>query len=63
MTSSYVADGQRRTGSSPQPPIRPVVADADTGFLHVLTRHPDSPAWQYRVLASQSGWTSWSPCA
>src|SRR3954469_19071681 len=51
-TTSYAPDGQRRTGAGPQPPIRLAVLDADTGFLQVLTKRLEGPAWQYRVLAS-----------
>jgi DNA-binding response OmpR family regulator len=51
-TTSYGPEGQRRTGAGPQPPIRLAVLDADTGFLQVLTKRLEGPAWQYRVLAS-----------
>jgi DNA-binding response OmpR family regulator len=52
-TTSYApSEGQRRTGAGPQPPIRVAVLDADTGFLQVLTKRLEGPAWQYRVLAS-----------
>jgi DNA-binding response OmpR family regulator len=51
-TMSYAPEGQRRTGAGPQPPIRLAVLDADTGFLQVLTKRLEGPAWQYRVLAS-----------
>src|SRR3954468_7381049 len=51
-TTSYAPDGQRRTGAGPQPPIRLAVLDADSGFLQVLTKRLEGPAWQYRVLAS-----------
>src|SRR3954470_23353404 len=51
-TMSYAPEGQRRSGAGPQTPTRLAVLDADTGFLQVLTRRLESPAWQYRVLAS-----------
>jgi DNA-binding response OmpR family regulator len=51
-TTNYAPEGQRRTGAGPQPPIRLAVLDADTGFLQVLTKRLENPAWQYRVLAS-----------
>src|SRR3954462_10105128 len=50
--TSYAPEGQRRAGAGPQAPIRLAVLDADSGFLQVLTKRLEGPAWQYRVLAS-----------
>jgi DNA-binding response OmpR family regulator len=38
--------------ASPPAPVRLAVIDADSGFVHVLTKRLEGAGWQYRVLGS-----------
>src|SRR5918912_2017107 len=49
---NYAPEGQRRTVSGIQPPIRLAVLDSDTGFLQVLGKRLDGLGWQHRVLST-----------